>query len=129
MAKKIFIIEDDANLLYGLQAKLRVEGFDVVADEGIDEIEVTKKLKSSSPDYIILDLILPHIDGFEMIKKIKADEVLKNIPVFVFSNLSDNDSRTRSMDLGAEQFFIKNDFSVDEFVEKIKKIIINKTKI
>jgi DNA-binding response OmpR family regulator len=129
MAKKIFIIEDDANLLYGLQAKLRVEDFDVVADEGIDEIEVLKRIKTTSPDYIILDLILPHTDGFEMIKKIKGDESLKNIPIFIFSNLSDNDTKTRSMDLGAEQFFIKNDFSIDEFVEKIKKIIINKSKI
>ncbi len=129
MAKKIFIIEDDANLLYGLQAKLRIEGFDVEIDEGLDEQEILKKLQKTLPNYIILDLILPRIDGFEMIKAIKKDQTLNNIPIFIFSNLSDNDSKARSIDLGAEQFFIKNDFSVDEFVTKLKNIILNKSKI
>ena len=129
MSKKIFIIEDDANLLYGLQAKLRIEGFDVEIDEGLDEQEILKKLQKTLPNYIILDLILPRIDGFEMIKAIKKDQTLNNIPIFIFSNLSDNDSKARSIDLGAEQFFIKNDFSVDEFVTKLKNIILNKSKI
>jgi len=129
MAKKIFIIEDDANLLYSLQAKLRIEGFEIEIDEGVNKQEIMKKMQKASPDYILLDLVLPQIDGFEIIKLIKTDESLKNIPIFIFSNLSDNDSKTRSMELGAEQFFIKSEFSVDEIVTKIKNIIANKNKV
>ena len=129
MAKKIFIVEDDANLLYSLQAKLRIEGFEIEIDEGANKQEIMKKIQKASPNYILLDLVLPQIDCFEIIKLIKADESLKNVPIFIFSNLSDNDSKARSMELGAEQFFIKSEFSVDESVTKIKNIIINKNKI
>ncbi len=129
MAKKIFIVEDDANLLYSLQAKLRIEGFEIEIDEGANKQEIMKKIQKASPNYILLDLVLPQIDGFEIIKLIKADESLKNVPIFIFSNLSDNDSKARSMELGAEQFFIKSEFSVDESVTKIKNIIVNKNKI
>lgn len=130
MDKKIFIIEDDANILYGLQAKLSVDGFRVAIETGSEEISVVlRKIKEHNPDLIILDLLLPKIDGFEMIKTLKADNETSQIPVFIFTNLSDDDSRSRGLNLGADQYFIKNDLNVDDLVIKIKKIFENKEKM
>ncbi|MDP2708434.1 MAG: response regulator [bacterium] len=129
MGKKILIVEDDANLLYGLQAKLRVAGFEVMTDEGADQPEVLEKIKALKPDYIILDLILPRLDGFELLSEIKSEQEISKIPVFIFTNLSDSDSRQKGKNLGADFYLIKTDFNLDEFVEKFKKIIGNLEKI
>jgi len=129
MGKKIFIVEDDVALLSSLQAKFSVEGFNVLVHNGAGDInEILKLLKTSMPDLIILDLILPKIDGFELLGTIKATDTVNTIPVFVFSNLSDNDSKEKCQKLGAEQYFVKSDFNLDQFIEKIKKIISNKLK-
>lgn len=126
--KKILIIEDDANLLYGLQAKFRVEGFEVITDEGADETEAMEKIKILKPNFIILDIILPKINGFQMLAKIKADPAISKIPVFIFTNLSDSDSRQKGAALGADFYLIKTELNLDEFVAKFKKIIENKEK-
>jgi DNA-binding response OmpR family regulator len=127
--KKILIIEDDANLLYGLQSKFRVEGFEVIIDEGGDKKEAMEKIKVLKPDYIILDVILPEMNGFDMLSDIKADPEISKIPVFIFTNLSDNDSQQRGKDLGADFYIIKNELNLDEFVAKFQKIIKNKEKL
>ena len=126
--KKILIIEDDANLLYGLLAKFRVEGFDVVTDEGANKTEAMEKIKVQKPNYIILDIILPRINGFQMLAEIKADPAISKIPIFIFTNLSDNDSRQKGAELGADFYLIKTELNLDEFVAKFKKIISNKEK-
>jgi len=126
MAKKIYIVEDDANILYGLQAKLSLAGFLVEVSNGNLEIEnLMDNIKKADPDFIILDLILPRIDGFEVVKAIRADQNISNLPIFIFTNLSDQDTRSRSAALGVSYFFIKNDFNVDNFASKVKKIIEN----
>jgi len=127
--KKIFIIEDDANLLYGLQAKFRVAGFEIIADEGTDKTEAMEKIKVQKPDYIILDIILPKINGFDMLAEIKADPAISKIPIFIFTNLNDNDSRKKGAELGADFYLTKIELNLDEFVAKFKKIIDNKEKI
>ena len=123
--KKIFIIEDDANLLYGLQAKFRVEGFEVFIDQGIAQAETLAKLKAVKPDYVILDIILPKIDGFDLLAEIKADQAIAKIPVFIFTNLSDSESRRKGEALGADFYLIKSDFNLDQFIEKFNKITAN----
>ncbi len=129
MAKKIIIIEDEAHLLYGLQAKFRVEGFEVITDEGSDKNEVLEKIKTLKPDYIVLDIILPRLNGLDLLAEIKANPEISKIPVCIFTNLSDADSRRRSAKMGAEFYFIKIDFNLDEFVKTFKKAIANKEKI
>lgn len=127
MARKIFIIEDDANMLSSLKAKLSVDGFKVEVDSGTEELEVIlNKLKIFSPEFIILDLVLPKVDGFSILQKLKADVNFSHIPVFVFTNLSDSDTKSRSSELGADFYFIKDELSLDDFINKIKKIIENK---
>lgn len=126
-SKKIFIVEDDANILYGLEAQLTAADFEVEVSEADEEIEeLMSKIKDFDPDYIILDVILPKVDGFEVIKKIKGDEELNEKEIFIFTDLSDEDSRSRSLELGADYFFFKEEFDIFEFAEKVKKIVHNK---
>lgn len=124
---KIYIIEDDANLLYDLESQFVADNFLVetsYGNEGYEDLIIN--LEDFNPDYIILDLILPKIDGFELIKKIKTSDTLSLKPIFVFTDLSDEDSKARSISLGADYIFFKNDFDPFEFSEKVKKIINNK---
>ncbi|PIR13636.1 hypothetical protein COV49_01635 [Candidatus Falkowbacteria bacterium CG11_big_fil_rev_8_21_14_0_20_39_10] len=129
MRKKIFIIEDDANICSALQAKFSINGLEVEVNNGNTSIqELIKDIKKFKPDYMILDLILPRMDGFEVARIINQDPDTVDILIFVFTNLTDDDSRARGLELGVKHYFIKNEFNIDEFVEKIQKIIKNKTK-
>ena len=130
MSKKIYIIEDDANILYSLQAKFSAEGFQTAADAGNSYIfETINAAKAYAPDFIILDLILPKFDGFDLIRSLREREETKSIPIFVFTNLSDKDSKARGLNLGADYYFIKEDFGIDQFVGKVRKIIENKDRV
>jgi two-component system alkaline phosphatase synthesis response regulator PhoP len=130
MNKKIYIVEDDANILYSLQAKLSLAGFKVEVNTGNVEIEnLMDEIKKAKPDFIILDLILPRIDGFEVVRAIRSDNDISSLPIFIFTNLSDQDTKSRGVALGVNYYFIKNDFNVDDFVVKIKKIIENAEKL
>ncbi|MFH1822829.1 MAG: response regulator [Patescibacteria group bacterium] len=130
MNKKIFLIEDDANLLSSIQAKLSLAGYQIKTNSGNVEIElIIREIKNFNPDLIILDLLLPVVDGFEILKALKADEQAKEKKVFIFTNLSDEDSRKRGIELGANHFFAKSDFNPDSFTEKISKILSNQEKV
>ena len=120
MSKRILIIEDETALLYALQSQLSSEGFQTItADDGQKAMEIVRRQK---PDAIVLDLILPKVDGWTLLEKIKHDDEIKNIPVIIISNLSDEASRKRGMKLGAKDYLAKIDYSVSELVDKIKKL-------
>lgn len=128
MDKKIFIIEDDVNILLGLQAKFRVEGFFVAIDSGSEKSEVLlNKIKEFNPDYIILDSILPTNDGFEMVRAIKANELTRKVLVFLYTSLSDKD--IRGLKIGVDYYILKHEINLDELVQKVKKTIINREKM
>jgi len=130
MDKKIFIIEDDTNILYSLEANFSAEGLDVQTSEGEEEMdELLENVRDFEPDYLIIDVILPHLDGFEIIKKLKEDDELSDLPIFVFSDISDEDSRSRSLEIGADYFFPKDEFDTYEFTEKVKKIMANSERL
>ena len=127
-SKKIFIVEDDANLLYGLESQFVGAGLEVEVSEADEEIEeLLTTIKEFNPDYLVLDLILPKIDGFELVKKIREDDELSEKEIFIFTDLSDEDSRSRSLEIGADYVFFKEDFDTFEFAEKVIKIIANQT--
>ena len=87
MDKKIFIIEDDANILYGLEAEFTSADFEVEVSEGEEEVdELIDLISDFDPSYIILDLILPKVDGFEIIKKIKENADLAEKQIFIFTD-------------------------------------------
>ena len=128
--KKIFIIEDDADILYGLESQFSAGEFTVETSDGDEELEeLFDRLRDFAPGYIVLDLILPKVDGFEIVKKIKADDELADKQIFIFTDLSDEDSRSRSLELGADYVFFKEEFDTFEFTEKVKKIIANQDKV
>ena len=130
MKKQFFIIEDDVNILYAVQAQLRVNNFDTYIDNGIHGIEtLLDSIQTEMPDYIILDLILPHVDGFELLEQIKSNNVISSIPVFIFTNLSDEDTKMIVEKMGVDYHFIKSEMNVEQFVRKIIKIIHNKAKL
>lgn len=127
--KKVFIVEDDANILYGLEAQLTAADLEVELSEAEEDLEeLITEIRDYDPDYIILDLILPKIDGFEVVKRIKEDDELREKEIFIFTDLSDEDSRSRSLELGADYFFFKEEFDTFEFAEKVIKIIGNQSR-
>lgn len=119
--RKILVIEDDS-FLQGLEvSKLEKSGYKVVtASTGG---EAMKKINEPEIDIILLDLILPDFNGFEILTKIKGDEKLKNIPVIVFSNLSEERDINKSKELGAVDFLVKSNFTLDELIKHINIII------
>ena len=118
MANTIFIIEDDKFLRELIVRKLNDEGFDV--SEAIDGEEGIKGIKEKKPDLILLDLVLPGIDGFEVLSQIKSDSELSSIPVIIISNLGQKEDIEKGMKLGAADYLIKAHFDPNEIVEKIK---------
>jgi len=129
-SKKIFIIEDDASILYDLEAQFTNTGFEIeVSEANEDDDEIINLMHEFEPDYIILDLILPKMEGFDLLKKIKADPELRDKEVFIFTDLSKEDSRERSLEMGADYVFFKEEFDTFQFAEKVIKIIKNQEKL
>jgi DNA-binding response OmpR family regulator len=118
---KILIVEDDKFLRELIAKKLKNEGFDVV--EAVDGKEGLKKIKEERPDLVLLDLILPGIDGFEVLARVKEDPNLAQIPVIILSNLGQREEVERGLKLGARDYLIKAHFTPGEIVEKIKNIL------
>jgi len=123
---QILLIEDDKFLRELIIQKLGREGFEVAeAPEGERGLS---KMKEERPDLVLLDLILPGIDGFEVLSRMKKDPVLASIPVIILSNLGQRDDVQKGIDLGAEDYLIKAHFTPGEIVEKIKATLEAKKK-
>ena len=121
MAKLILIIEDDKFLRELISQKLLKEGYDI--DQAVDGEEGLKKIKEVSPALVLLDLILPGIDGFEVLTKMKQDPVSAEIPVIILSNLGQKEDVEKGMTIGASDYLIKAHFTPGEIIEKIKNIL------
>lgn len=121
MPQKILIIEDDKFLRDLLFKKLTKENFSVVI--AVDGEEGIKKVQEENADLVLLDLILPRINGFEVLKKAKESPATSEIPVIVISNLGQEEDVKRAIELGAKDYLIKAHFTLDEIVEKIKKYL------
>ncbi len=119
--RKILIIEDDKFLRDLITQKLRKEGFNVI--EAVDGEHGLKKVKDENPDLILLDLILPGIDGFTALIEMKKDPGLALIPVIILSNLGQKDDIEKGLKLGAIDYLIKAHFTPGEIIEKIKKVL------
>jgi len=121
MAKTILIVEDDKFLRELITQKLIKEGYEI--SEAIDGEEGIKKIKEEKPDLVLLDLILPGIDGFEVLSKMKEDPALAQIPVIILSNLGQKEDVERGLKLGAVDYLIKAHFTPGEIIEKIKNAL------
>jgi DNA-binding response OmpR family regulator len=121
MKKKILIIEDEKDLRFFIVRALKEEGFEII--EAIDGEEGIEKAKKEKPDLILLDLLLPGISGYEVLARIKKDPEMEMIPVLILSNLGQQEEIEKGLKLGAVDYLIKANFTLDEIVERIKKII------
>lgn len=116
--KKVFIIEDEQSLREILEMRLKSSGFET--EVAVDGAEALEKLKTITPDLILLDIILPKIDGFAVLEKIKEDLRIKDIPVIVLSNLGQDTDIKRALGLGAADYFIKAQHSILEIIELVQ---------
>ncbi len=119
MSKKILIVEDDS-FLQGLAAnKLSKADFDVsTASNGEKAMTMIEEDKF---DGLLLDLMLPDVSGFDILKGFKKAH--RDTPVVVFSNLSDDKDIKKAMELGADEYLVKANFTLEELVAKVKKIV------
>jgi CheY-like chemotaxis protein len=121
MMKKILLIEDDKFLRELMVKKLLTMDYDVTsAVDGESGLSMIKEVK---PDVVLLDLILPGINGFEVLEKAKQDPEIADIPVIILSNLGQKEDIERGQKLGAADFMIKAHFTPQEVVNKIKTIL------
>ncbi|MCK4355320.1 response regulator [Candidatus Parcubacteria bacterium] len=118
---KILIIEDDKFLRELISQKLVKEGYEIC--EAIDGEEGIKQVRKENPDLILLDLILPGIDGFDVLAQMKRDPVLAKIPVIILSNLGQKEDIEKGINLGADDYLIKAHFTPNEIIEKIKSVL------
>ena len=117
----VMLIEDDRFLQDLLSKKLTLEGFSVrSAYDGEDGLRLSKELQ---PRIILLDIILPGIDGFEFLSLAKKEAEIKNIQIIVLSNLGQREEINRAMDLGADDYLIKANFAPDEILNKVRSVL------
>ncbi len=117
---KILIADDDIFFQKFYSSQLKESGFEVeVATNGIEAME---KLKSFKPNLLLLDLIMPEKDGFEVLAEKEADPSIKKIPVIIFSTLGQEKDVQRTTELGADGYINKSFFDFDALVAKIKEV-------
>lgn len=121
MAKKILFIEDESALHQALTPFFEEAGYTMLsAFDGEEGIRLAKKEK---PDLILLDLILPKKDGFEVLQELKENEETKKIPVVVLTNLGEEIHVERVLALGAMTYLVKTNYRPEEMIEKIKEVL------
>lgn len=117
----MLIVEDDAFLSGIYQKKFEMEGFKVyIADNGEKGLADVKKKK---PNAVLMDILLPKLDGFAVLERLKADSETKNIPVILLTNLGQKDDVEKGLRAGAADYLIKAHFKPSEVVDKVRKIL------
>lgn len=117
----VLLVEDDVFLAGIYQKKFEIEGYRVsVADNGEKGWQEAKKKK---PDIILLDVLLPKLDGFAVLEKLKADSATKAIPVILLTNLGQKDDVEKGIEAGAADYLIKAHFKPSEVVKKVRKVL------
>jgi len=118
---KILLVEDDSMIVEMYKLRFEEEGYEVsVTDKGSEAIEIAKR---DQPDLILLDIILPEIDGFSILREIKSDGSTKKIPVLLLTNLSQETDQQKGTESGADGYFIKAQHTPADLMNEIKKIL------
>lgn len=115
---KILLVEDDKFIARAYKDGLEEAGFEVETTETGEE--TIEKLKEFSPDLLLLDLIIPEKDGFEVMEEMKMNDDIEKMPVIVVSNLGQNSDIDKAKELGAVDYLIKSDHSMKDVIEKVK---------
>ncbi|TSC72841.1 MAG: two-component system, OmpR family, response regulator RpaB [Parcubacteria group bacterium Gr01-1014_38] len=121
----ILLVEDDAFVASMYQTKLSMLGYTIrVASDGE---EGWRMLTSEPPDLLLLDVVLPKRDGFEILAAVRKDPKLKDLPILLLTNLGQKPDVQRGLELGANDYIIKAHFTPSEVVEKIEKVLRKRT--
>jgi DNA-binding response OmpR family regulator len=116
-AKKVLIIDDEVDLVETIRFPLELEGFQVLAayngEEGLNQA------RSENPDLILLDLMLPKLDGYKVCRLLKFDERYKHIPIFMLTAKTQEKDKILGKETGADEYLTKP-FDIDELIAKIK---------
>lgn len=121
----ILIVEDEAFLARALQDNLRAMGY--ASSVVFDGEEALERIKTERPDLILLDLLLPKRDGFFVLARLKESSELAKIPVVILSNLGGDADIKRALDMGADDYLVKSQHSIDEVLDKISKYFSQKS--
>lgn len=117
----VLLVEDDSFLANIYKTKFEMEGFKISISEN-GEIALAD-VKKKKPAIILLDILLPKLDGFAVLSKLKEDKDTKDIPVILLTNLGQKDDVQKGLDMGAVDYLIKAHFKPSEVVEKVKKVL------
>ncbi len=119
--KKILIVEDEIPLLKALADRFTREGF--TALEAKDGLEGLSLAQQEHPDLILLDIIMPGMDGMEMLEKLKLNPESKDIPVILLTNIGDTSKILNALEAGAESYLIKANVKLEDVVNKVKQYL------
>jgi DNA-binding response OmpR family regulator len=119
--KTVLLAEDDIFLTQLLTTRLQRAGVNVI--KAVDGEDILNILKTTTPDLILLDIILPKKSGFEVMEELRANPLLKTGPIIIISNLGQESDIARGKQLGAVEYFIKAQTSIDDLVVKIKEFL------
>ena len=121
---KVLVVEDEEILLTALTEELKQEGFEVAGAK--DGVEGVAKAASEKPDLILLDLVMPKLDGIGALKQMKENAETKDIPVVILTNLSDYEKISDALSLGAMDYLVKANYRLEELINKIKTVLERK---
>ncbi len=119
--KKILFIEDESALQKNVGSALEKEGYEIIS--ALDGETGLKLAQKEKPDLILLDVILPKMNGFEVLESLKEDKETKEIPVIILTNLEQMENIDRALELGAKTYLVKTNYTLTEVVEKIKQTL------
>jgi len=125
--KKILMVEDDIFLRKIYRDKLNRAGFDFI--EATNGEEGINKVISERPDLVLLDLILPRKNGFDVLIEMRGNKNMKKIPVIILSNLGQESDIRKGLVLGAQDYLVKTDVSLSEVVDKVKEVLAQKSNL
>lgn len=121
MAKKILIIEDEPAQTEAIEMTLKKSGFETkVAYDGISGLEMARLEK---PDLILLDIVLPKMDGTDVLKQLRADKSTAEIPILILTNLASGDTVREVMQSGGTEYLVKMDYTLEQLANKVEGIL------
>lgn len=126
--KTILIAEDEEDLREMYSMALKGGGFDVLqAENGLKVFDWLEKI-GGKVDLVLLDIVMPQMDGFETLEKMRKDERYRKLPVIVSTNLDNDEDRTQALGLGAKEYFVKSRHTPSELVAKVKEVFLEMAK-
>ncbi|MBI4050161.1 MAG: response regulator [Candidatus Doudnabacteria bacterium] len=118
---RVLVVEDEEILLAALKEELSGGGYEV--EGALDGVEGLEKTKSFKPDLILLDLVMPKMDGMEMLQKLKADAETRDVPVVILTNLSDYERISEALSLGAMDYLVKANYKLEDLLDKVRTVL------